>query len=73
MLKSAKGLPANRESELRDALAVANAGFTALAMAEGVTGAQVECYRRQRDFLIDAAHTRYRNPAALNAALTFRT
>lgn len=71
-MKSAKGLPANRESELRDALAVANEGFTALAMRQGVTTAQLEAYRRQRDFLIDAAHTRYRNPAALNRALTFR-
>lgn len=57
---SAKGLPANRESELRDAIAVANAGFTALAMADGVTSAQVKAYARNRDFLISAANVRYR-------------
>ena len=66
-IKSALGLPANRESEERDARALIEAGFRALAMADGVTLAGLECYRRQREFLSDAIAKRYR---AANPALT---
>jgi len=57
---SSNGLPANRESELRDAMALIRAGQAALNMADGVTPAMVACNARQADFLSDAAHKRYR-------------
>jgi hypothetical protein len=60
MIKSAKGLPANRESELRDCLALIQAGQLELQMREGVTLAQCEAYWRQAEFLSDMAHKRYR-------------
>jgi hypothetical protein len=60
MTKSAKGLPANRESEVRDAQALINAGFTALAMREGVTLAELNAYQRQAAFLSEAVANRYR-------------
>jgi len=59
-MKSANGLPANRESELRDCLAVIRAGQVALQMTDGVTVAQCEAYARQAEFLSNAAHARYR-------------
>ena len=60
MIKSSKGLPANRESELRDALALILAGQRVLNMADGVTPEMVSCNARQAEFLSDAAHKRYR-------------
>lgn len=64
MIKSAKGLPANRESELRDCLEVIRAGQAALQMREGVTLAECEAYRRQAEFLSNCAHGRYRESLA---------
>ena len=59
-MKSARGLPANRESELRDMVAVIEAGFTALAMRDSVTLDQLNAYQRQLDYLTTAANARYR-------------
>lgn len=59
MTLSAKGLPANRESEERDAHALISAGFTALAMVDGVTVDALNAYRRQREFLSAAVTARY--------------
>jgi hypothetical protein len=59
-LISAKGLPANRESELREALAIINNGYAALVWRDGVTPAEAEAYRRNRDALASLAHDRYR-------------
>jgi hypothetical protein len=64
MLKSARDLPANRESELRDAMTLAHAGFSVLANREGVTLAELNAYQRNRDWLISAAHDRYRGALA---------
>jgi len=63
-MKSAKGLPANRESELRDMAALIEAGFTALAMRDNVTLDALNAYQRQRDFLVTAASARYRKSRA---------
>ena len=57
---SARGLPANRETELREALAIIDAGWRAFSMRDGVTLAEVAAYARNRDFLTSAAHDRYR-------------
>ena len=58
-MKSANGLPANRESDLRECMALIRAGQNALNMQNGVTIAQLEAYRRQAEFLSRAAHDRY--------------
>lgn len=58
--KSARGWPANRESELREALAIISEGFAALANREGATLAECCAYQRNRDWLASAAHERYR-------------
>lgn len=60
MLKSAKGLPANRESEHQEAINLINAGWRALAMRDGVTLAELNAYRRQREFLSNCIAARYR-------------
>lgn len=58
---SANGLPANRESELREALAIIQAGQIALQMRNNVTKAQCEAYARNAAFLASAANDRYRS------------
>ena len=60
-LISSKGLPANRESELRDCIAVIQAGQIALQMRDGVTLAELNAYRRQAEFLSDCAAKRYQS------------
>lgn len=57
---SSKGLPANRESELRDCMEVIQAGQIALQMRDGVTLAECNAYARQAQFLNNAAHAHYR-------------
>lgn len=64
MTISANGLPANRESELRDTLAIIRAGQTDMQMRDGVTLAQCRAFARQAEFLSDAAHKRYRENLA---------
>lgn len=64
MNTSANGLPATRESELRDALAIIWAGQMDLQMRDGVTLAQCRAYARQAEFLSNAAHKRYRENLA---------
>jgi len=58
---SSKGLPANRESELRDCMAVIQAGQIALQMRDGVTLAECNAYARQAQFLSDCAFERYQS------------
>ena len=59
--QSANGLPANRESELREALAIIREGQIALQMRDNVTIAQCEAYARSAEFLASAANARYRS------------
>ena len=62
---SSKGLPANRESEARDANTVLEAGFTALAMRDDITVTALECYRRQYEFMSRAITKRYQDRAVI--------
>lgn len=60
MMISARGLPANRESELREALELIRAGYQAIALRDGVTLHELRAAQRARDDLSAAAHERYR-------------
>lgn len=59
VIRSSNGLPANRESELRDMLAIIDSGFTALAMRDGITLDALRAYQRQREELSTMASGRY--------------
>ena len=58
---SARGLPANRESELRDCLEVIRAGQIALQMRDNVTIEECRAFARQAAWLSALAHERYRS------------